>query len=146
MTRGALFAALVLVSSLTACSGPTGTGATAPTAGMGATASTAGAVATAPSSSPAVAPTGAIAGTTRLWGGPVNPATKKSAMNGQAVPGYVVPVLSGTTTVASGISDEAGRFRIALAPGHYVLGCSPSTRFTIVAGATVTLDCQINVP
>jgi hypothetical protein len=80
-----------------------------------------------------------------MWGGPVNPATKKPAMNGQAVPSYVVPVLSGATTVASGISDDAGRFRIALAPGHYVLGCSPSTPFTIVAGATVTLDCDVVV-
>jgi hypothetical protein len=136
MTRWAVLATLLLVSPLAACSGSASTIPTSTVAGS--------AAATPAGSSLATSVRGAIAGTVRMYGGPISPDTKKPAMDGQAVRGFVVPVRSGSKVVVTGISDEVGRFRILLAPGRYVLGCG-SVPFTIVARHTVTLDCDVNV-
>jgi hypothetical protein len=55
-------------------------------------------------------------------------------------------VLSGSQTVAEAKSDAAGKFRFSLAPGRYTLACGQERSVVVVAGETVTVDCDVRVP
>ena len=99
----------------------------------------------APASSTA-ATTGTLAGVVRMFGGPMNPQTGKQALNGSPGRDWTVKVLSGAQTIAEARSDAAGKFRISLAPGRYTLACGQEPSVTVVAGHTVSGDCDVPVP
>jgi hypothetical protein len=98
-----------------------------------------------PASSTA-ATTGTLTGLVRMYGGPMNPQTGKQALNGFPGPDWTVKVLSGAQTVAEAKSDAAGKFRFSLAPGRYTLACGQEPSVTVVAGQTVSVDCDVPVP
>jgi hypothetical protein len=120
-------ASVGLILVLTACSQQTGS-----TSGV-------------PASSTA-ATTGTLTGLVRMYGGPMNPQTGKQALNGSPGPDWTVKVLSGAQTVAEAKSDAAGKFLFALAPGRYTLACGQEPGVTVVAGQTVSVDCDVPVP
>jgi hypothetical protein len=98
-----------------------------------------------PASSTAAA-TGTLAGLVRMYGGPLNPQTGKQALNGSPGPDWTVKVRSGAQTAGEVKSDAAGRFRFSLAPGRYTLACGQEPSVTVVAGHTVSVDCDVPVP
>jgi hypothetical protein len=98
-----------------------------------------------PASSTA-ATTGTLTGLVRMYGGPMNPQTGKQALNGSPGPDWTVKVLSGSQTVAEAKSDAAGKFRFSLAPGRYTLACGQEPSVVVVAGQTVSVDCDVPVP
>jgi hypothetical protein len=124
-TKPAGFVGLMLV--LTACSQQVG--------------STSGVAASATAST-----TGTLTGLVWMYGGPMNPQTGKQALNGSPGPDWTVKVLSGAQTVAEAKSDRAGKFRFSLAPGRYTLACGHEPSVTVVAGQTVSVDCDVPVP
>ncbi|MFN8148735.1 MAG: carboxypeptidase-like regulatory domain-containing protein [Candidatus Nanopelagicales bacterium] len=89
---------------------------------------------------------GTLTGLVRMYGGPMNPQTGKQALNGSPGPDWRVKVMSGAQTVAEATSDAAGRFRFSLAPGLYTLACGQEPSVTVVAGQTVSVDCDVPVP
>lgn len=92
------------------------------------------------------ATTGTLTGLVRMYGGPLNPQTGTQALNGSPGPDWTVTVLSGSQTVAETKSDAAGRFRFTLAPGRYTLACGQEPGVTVVAGQTVSVNCDVPVP
>jgi len=96
--------------------------------------------------SPTAATTGTLTGLVRMYGGPMNPQTGKQALNGSPGPDWTVRVLSGSQTVAEAKSDAAGKFRFSLAPGRYTLACGQEPSVIVVAGQTVSVDCDVPVP
>ena len=92
------------------------------------------------------ATTGTLTGLVRMYGGPMNPQTGKQALNGSPGPDWRVKVLSGAQTVAEAKSDAAGKFRFSLAPGRYRLACGQEPSVSVVAGQTVSVDCDVPVP
>jgi hypothetical protein len=134
-----------LMLVLTACSQQSGS-----TSGMPASSTAAPASSTAAPASSTAATTGTLTGLVRMYGGPMNPQTGKQALNGSPGPDWMVKVLSGSRTVAEAKSDAAGKFRFSLAPGRYTLACGqgqgqePSV--VVVAGQTVSIDCDVPVP
>ena len=98
-----------------------------------------------PASSTA-ATTGTLTGLVRMYGGPMNPQTGKQALNGSPGPDWTVKVLSGTQTVAEAKSDAAGKYRFSLAPGRYTVACGQEPSVVVVAGQTVSVDCDVPVP
>jgi hypothetical protein len=127
MPTTAAAASIVLLLSLTACAQQSGP--------LGAT----------PASSTA-ASTGTLTGQVRMYGGPANPQTGKQALNGSPGPDWPVKVLSGSQTVAEARSDAAGEFRFSLAPGRYTLACGQEPSVVVVAGQTVSVNCDVPVP
>jgi hypothetical protein len=89
--------------------------------------------------------TGTVTGAVRLYGGPMNPATGKQALNGEPSANQLVSVQSGSRVVATVTSDSSGRFSIDLHPGTYTLGCIGPNSVTITAGRSVSLDCMMAV-
>jgi hypothetical protein len=81
----------------------------------------------------------------RLYGGPMDQ-TGKQALNGSPGADWTVKVLSGSQAVAEGKSDAAGKFRFNLAPGRYTLACGGEPSVVVVAGQTVSVDCDVPVP
>jgi hypothetical protein len=121
-------AAFALILSLAACSHQSGpTGAT-------------------PASASSAATTGTLTGLVRMYGGPMDAQTGKQALNGSPGPDWTVKVLSGAQTVAEGKSDAAGKFRFTLAPGRYSLACGQGPTVVVVAGQTVSVECDVPVP
>ena len=120
-------AAIALILSLTACSHPGGPTGTTPAAATDA------------------ATNGTLTGLVRLYGGPMDQ-TGKQALNGSPGADWTVKVLSGSQTVAEGKSDAAGKFRFNLAPGRYALACGGEPSVVVVAGQTVSVDCDVPVP
>ena len=98
-----------------------------------------------PASSTA-ATTGTLTGLVRMYGGPMNPQNGKQALNGSPGPDWTVRVLSGSQTVAEAKSDAAGKFRFSLTPGRYTLACGQEPSVIVVAGQTVSVDCDVPVP
>ena len=98
------------------------------------------------SASSTAATTGTLSGLVRMYGGPMNPQTGKQALNGSPGPDWTVKVLSGSQTVAEAKSDAAGKFRFSLAPGRYTLACGQEPSVVVVAGQTVSVDCDVPVP
>jgi hypothetical protein len=96
--------------------------------------------------SPTGATTGTLTGLVRMYGGPMNPQTGKQALNGSPGRDWPVTVLSGGQTVAETTSDADGTFRLTLAPGRYTLACGQEPGVTVVAGHTVSVDCDVPVP
>jgi len=92
------------------------------------------------------ATTGTLAGLVRMYGGPMNPQTGKQSLNGSPGPDWTVKVMSGDQAVAEGKSDAAGKFRFDLAPGRYTLACGQEPRVVVVAGQTVSVECDVPVP
>jgi hypothetical protein len=90
--------------------------------------------------------TGMLTGVVRMYGGPMNPQTGKQALNGSPGADRTVKVLSGARTTAEGKSDAAGRFRFNLAPGRYTLACGQEPSVVVVAGQTVSVNCDVPVP
>jgi hypothetical protein len=120
-------AAISLVLSLAACSQQSGPSSGTPAASTAAT-------------------TGAVAGVVRMYGGPMNPQTGKQALKGSPGPDWTVKVLSGGHAVAETKSNAAGKFRFDLAPGRYTLACGREPSVVVVAGQTVSVDCDVPVP
>lgn len=98
------------------------------------------------SASATASTTGTLTGLVRMYGGPMNPQTGKQALNGSPGPDWTVKVLSGAQTVAETKSDADGKFRFSLAPGLYRLACGQVPSVTVVAGQTVSVDCEVPVP
>jgi hypothetical protein len=92
------------------------------------------------------ATTGTVTGLVRMYGGPMNPQTGKQALNGSPGADWTVKVLRGAQTVAEARSDAAGSFRFSLAPGRYTLACGQEPSVTVVAGQTLSVDCDVPVP
>jgi hypothetical protein len=92
------------------------------------------------------ATTGTLTGLVRVYGGAIDPQTRKPANNGSPVTDLPVKVLSGSQTVAEAKSDTAGKFRFSVAPGRYTLACGQERSVVVVAGETVTVDCDVSVP
>jgi len=89
---------------------------------------------------PTRAAVGAVAGVVIVSGGP---ATTKSTHRSHPAVGYVVNVKSGGGIVASGATDDAGRFRITLRPGRYQLVCGSNPTFAIAEGGVTKVDCDV---
>ena len=98
------------------------------------------------SASTTAAATGTLTGLVRMYGGPMNPQTGKQALNGSPGRDWPVKVMSGAQTVAKAKSDSAGKFRFALPPGRYRLACGHEPSVVVVAGQTVSVDCDVPVP
>ena len=128
---------LVLVLALSAC---------AQTGRAGAPSASTPGSSTSISTPTASATTGTLTGVVRLYGGPLNPSTGKMALNGSPGPGWKVDVRSGGRLVAARRSDAAGRFRFELPPGRYSLACGGAPTAVVVAGGSVSVDCDIPVP
>ena len=120
-------ASLGLMLVLTACSPTSGSSSGTPASSTAAT-------------------TGTLTGVVRMYGGPMNPQTGKQSLNGSPGPDWTVTVQSGAQTVAEARSDAAGTFRVTLAPGRYTLACGQEPIVTVVAGHTVSVDCDVPVP
>jgi len=89
--------------------------------------------------------TGTVTGFVRLYGGAIDPATRKSTLNGAPGRGVQVSLRAGSF-VAWTTSDHTGRFAFHVAPGWYTLGCSLAKAIHIVSGATTSVDCTLPVP
>ena len=137
---------IVLALGLAACGHTSGS--VAPPASDTGAATTATATSTAATSvaTTATATTGTLTGVVRLYVGPLNPTTGKAALTGSPGAGWSVVVRSGARTAAEATSDSAGSFRFDLAPGRYTLACGQQPRVVVVAGRTVSVDCDVPVP
>jgi hypothetical protein len=89
---------------------------------------------------------GTLTGVVRMYGGPMNPATGKQALNGSPGTSWTVHVRSGSQEVATTTSDSTGRFTVQLPAGTYQLDCIDPTPVVINAGRTATHDCAVAVP
>ena len=99
-----------------------------------------------PTGATPAATTGTLTGLVRMYGGPMNVETGKQALNGSPGPDWTVKVMSGAQTVAAAKSDAAGKFRFTLAPGRYSLACGQEPTVVVVAGQTVSVECDVPVP
>jgi hypothetical protein len=99
-----------------------------------------------PSALSSSAAPGTLSGMARLYGGPVDPATGKQALNGEPSPRTKVTVRKGNATVATTTTDSLGRFSFTLAPGAYVLVCGSEVPFALATGQALNLDCPMQVP
>jgi len=119
-----LFATVVLVSLLAACSSES---APSPTAH-----------ATDRSSK------GTVTGTARIFGGPIMTVSHFAAV-GHPASNVTVGIRGGSGVEVLTPTGADGRFSVALAPGTYTLECSSGGAFTIRAGQTTSIDCQFDL-
>lgn len=88
---------------------------------------------------------GTVSGVVHVYGGPSNPATGGPANTGQPRPGQEVLIVDGKGDRTIATSDPSGRYRLSLPPGDYTLMCGKAQTFTIRAGATTNVDCDLAV-
>jgi hypothetical protein len=89
---------------------------------------------------------GTLTGEVKMYGGPMDAATGKQALNGSPGPHWTVHVRSGSREVATATSDSAGRFTVQLPAGTYELDCLDPMPVLITAGRTTRHDCAVAVP
>ena len=89
---------------------------------------------------------GTLTGEVKRYGGPMDAATGKQALNGSPGPNWTVHVRSGSREVATATSDPAGRFTVQLPAGTYELDCLDPMPVLITAGRTTRHDCAVAVP
>jgi len=73
-------------------------------------------------------------------------AESPTAPSGRPLAGAIVRVHGGSGFETTTTSDSGGRFTFALEPGVYTLECARGAThsFTIGAGQTVAINCQID--
>lgn len=83
-------------------------------------------------------PASLVTGTVAV--GPVSPAAQSGVPATRGVPGMTVEALRGTRVVATARSDEAGRYRLRLQPGTYLIRAQSDKYLSRQASKTVTLS------
>jgi hypothetical protein len=89
---------------------------------------------------------GIVTGEVKMYGGPMDPATGKQALDGSPAASWTVHIRSEAQEVATATSDPAGRFTVQLPAGTYELDCLDPTPVVITASHTTTHDCAVAVP
>lgn len=89
---------------------------------------------------------GTLTGVVKMYGGPMDAATGKQALNGSPGPNWTVHIRSGSQVVATATSDSTGRFTVQLPAGTYQLDCLDSVPIPVLAGRRTTHDCAVAVP
>ena len=89
---------------------------------------------------------GTVTGEVKMYGGPMDAATGRQALNGSPGLHWTVHIRSGSQVVATATSDSAGRFTVQLPAGTYELDCLDPMPVAVLAGRTTTHDCAVAVP
>lgn len=88
---------------------------------------------------------GSVTGVVHLDGGPTADATGQPVNTSQPAAGQDVVIVDEHQHRTTVTSDATGRFSLSLPPGTYTLMCGPMPHFTVTAGQTVNVDCQLVV-
>jgi hypothetical protein len=90
---------------------------------------------------------GTLTGRVGMYGGPANPKTGRSELNGSPGQNVLVTVRSRDSSVVTARTGADGRFTISLAPGRYrVSACGLPKEITIAANGRATVRLQCDVP
>jgi hypothetical protein len=87
---------------------------------------------------------GEVTGVVRGYGGPLTPELPSGFYTGQPLPAQEIAFedTSGMLTTATANAD--GYYSVSLTPGAYTLLCGTNPLVNVVAGTTVTLDCDFH--
>jgi ABC-type transport system substrate-binding protein len=91
---------------------------------------------------------GAVTGSVRVYGGPLNPTTRKQALNGDPLPHALVTATGSAGGRHVARTDKRGGFILRLAAGRYTLSsdCAGVAVVVVRAGATLHQDIVCSVP